>query len=484
MNFNSVTFLFVFLPLFFIFYYLAATRLRKVLLLAASLLFYILGQPVYFPMILGIVLVNFFLARRIEMAGEDKSRYALTIVGVVVNLALLVGFKVFTTYGADALPSFGFPIPERVSNLLNNLVYPLGLSFISFQTIAYLVDVYKNRCGSEKNILDFALYIFLFPKMLVGPITLYRSIAGQLKVHLLTAEDAANGIRRFIIGFAKKVLIADLLAGIVDSVFSLDPAHFSTGFAWLALMAYALQIYFDFSGYVDMAIGLAQMLGFRLPENFDFPYISKSISEFWRRWHITLSSWFRDYVFYPLERKRLKWIGQPLNVLIVFLLTGLWHGLTRRFAIWGLIHGVAIVFELSWLGRKFKSVWAPFQHLYALAVILFSWVFFRSKSLPYAMSFLARLAGFGGQIAPLPFSRTAPLPIINHSFWLAFAAGLIFSTPLVPELCKRLSRLVEQRPHLALPLRLAGDVLLFVLLLASIAATASSSFAPTIYGKF
>jgi len=285
-------------------------------------------------------------------------------------------------------------------------------------------------------------------------------------------------------GLAKKVLIADHLARLVNAAFGLETPNFSPDIARLALIGFALQLYFDFSGYIDMAIGLGQALGFQLPENFNHPYLSRSVSEFWRRWHMTLSAWFREYVFYPLERKRLPVLGQQVNILFVFLLTGLWHGLTLPYIIWGLIHGIAIVLESTFIGRWLRRTWQPIQHLYALSIILFSWIFFRSSSVEYAWAFLKRLFGDLNGITVLPFSTTTPLPFIEPTFLLALAIGLILSFPVSPWLAGWRDNLVTRQPKLALPLQIISDVLLLALLWTSIAALAAGAFTPGIYDRF
>ena len=327
----------------------------------------------------------------------------------------------------------------------------------------------------------------LFPKIITGPITRYRDIAPQLNNREVTAQAAAAGARRFIAGLAKKVLIADTLARVVDPAFSLSTPSFTTGIAWLILVGFALQLYFDFSGYIDMAIGLGQMLGFRFAENFNYPYISKSISEFWRRWHMTLSSWFRDYVFYPLEftRRKPSLFRQQLHILVVFLLTGLWHGLTLNFVLWGGIHGLAMALEMTGFGRWLKKTAAPIQHVYTLGVVLVSWVFFRAPDFMYALKFLARLAGVQQGVRTLPFSVTTPLPIVENSVWLALGLGLILSLPLLPALRRWWNKATGQRQVPALAGTLVLDLaLIFLLVIAVAAASSRSLVASSIYGGF
>jgi alginate O-acetyltransferase complex protein AlgI len=292
----------------------------------------------------------------------------------------------------------------------------------------------------------------------------------------LAPLEIAEGIRRFLRGFAKKILIADVLAATVNAVFDVPVGAYPPFIGWLALIGFALQIYFDFSGYTDMAIGLAAMMGFRFIENFNYPYIAQSIGDFWRRWHISLSTWFRDYVFYPLERHRLPVIGQSLNILIVFLLTGLWHGVTMNFIVWGLLHGFFIVLEGAFLNRWLQGAWRPIRHVYALAAILLTWMVFQSPSLRYAIDFLKLLFGQLPVQFTLPFLDTMPLPFIEPSFVLAFVAGILLSLPLGSALQVRIEK--------SFPLTVAGDLVLLALFVLSLGMMASSKFLPGIYESF
>jgi alginate O-acetyltransferase complex protein AlgI len=482
MQFNAPTFLFLFLPVCFIVYFLTDRRYKNLVALAASLVFFAWGQLNQLPLMLGLITVNFVLGRYIEQKrGQGRSSRRLLILGIGLNLLLLLFYKIRSSYGQPA------PLPGDFVQWLFKLPVPLGISYITFQVIAYLVDIYNEVHESEKNFLNFALYILLFPKIITGPIARYRDIGASLAEREITAAGVADGARRFILGLAKKALIADQLARIVDPAFALGSPSFTTGIAWVVLAGYALQLYFDFSGYTDMAIGLGQMLGYRFVENFNYPYISRSISEFWRRWHISLSSWFRDYVFVPLEFARRRSGGrfrQQFHILFVFLLTGLWHGITVNFVIWGLVHGLAIALEMTGFGRWLKKTWAPISHVYALAVILLGWVFFRSPTPAFAVQLLARLAGSQQGIQTLPFSMTQPLPIIENSVWLAFALGVLFSVPVIPALAAFFGRLGERYPLAKPPAVLGYDLLLLVLLVASVAATANANLVATIYGGF
>ncbi len=461
MNLNSPVFLFLFLPVFIIIYTLVPRQLKRIVGIAGSLLFYAWGNLNYVLLLLSLNLFAYLLAGAINhWRGKPLSRILLWV-GILLNVALLVGFKLWT-----------------------GIKYPLGLSYVTFQVIAYLVDVYSKASEYESDVIAFSFYLLLFPKIPVGPITRYRQLREQIQNIKAEPQDIADGLRRFIRGFAKKALIADTLARVVTPIFKLDSPVILPYLAWLVLIAYALQLYFDFSGYTDMAIGVGRMMGFRFIDNFNFPYLSTSIGDFWRRWHISLSSWFRDYVFYPLERRRLKWIGQPLNILIVFALTGLWHGLTRNFLIWGLIHGLALIFESTALGKKLRTGWAPLQHIYALGVILAGWVFFRSPTPDFALDFLRRLAGDMRGVQVLPFGLTSPLPIIEPTFVMALAAGLLFSFPIGGWLQKQAARFALDRLAVQIPFQVLYDLWLAFLLLASIASTANAAFQPGIYGAF
>ncbi len=485
MNFNTALFLFLFLPAFYILYFVAQPRLRTWVGLAGSLLFYAWGQIFYIPLMAGLIAINYWIGLHLGAEHRENSvKPRLLFLGILINIGFLIFFKLLVTYGGDIFGDQLVFLPERVQNWLAGLVFPLGLSYISFQVVSYLIDVAKGSVKPEKSFLNFALYILLFPKLLVGPITRYKSLADQLSEPAPTSMMVADGVRRFIQGFAKKILIADILAKLVDAVFGQANPNVRPEIAWLVLIAFALQIYFDFSGYTDMAIGLGMMMGFRFIENFDYPYISQSISEFWRRWHISLSSWFRDYVFYPLERRRLKYIGQPMNLLLVFLLTGLWHGVTPAFIVWGLVHGIFMAMESLFLARFLTKVYPPIRHLYALAAILLTWLIFRSPSPGFAIGFLARLAGNGEGILPMPFSQTSPLPFIEPSFWLAFGFGLLFALPVKPVIEKLFVSFTRRTPALGLPGLVIQDLVLLILFVLSVGVMTSSKFLPGIYGRF
>lgn len=486
MSFHTPLFLFAFLPICLLVYLVASRRYRNWIALAASLVFFSWGQLYYLPLMLFVILVNYFLGKRLEKLRDTPGAQRWLAAGIILNIVLLFFFKILVGYGVDWIASgLKIALPADLLKMFKDSPIPLGFSYVTFQLIAYLLDIHNEVHDSENNLLNFALYVMLFPKIITGPIARYRDVGEQLANRTISSQGVASGIRRFILGMAKKILIADTIARTINPFYAQNYPYFSTGIAWLALVGYSLQLYFDFSGYTDMAIGLGQMLGFQFVENFNYPYISKSITEFWRRWHISLSTWFRDYVFYPLEFKRRRApFRQQTNIIIVFLLTGLWHGLTLNFIIWGLVHGLALAFEMTSLGRRLKKAWAPIQHIYALGVIMLGWLFFRSPTPYFAIRFLARLAGWQGHIQTLPFAQTQPLPIIDHSVWLALALGVLFSLPVFPALRKAWKKLVDQRPAMDFPLTVALDLLLFVLLITAVGSNISTNLVASIYGGF
>lgn len=312
----------------------------------------------------------------------------------------------------------------------------------------------------------------------------YSSFSAQINELKPSLENVAAGIRRLFIGFIKRTLIASQVALVADAVFNLPQPNIAPHFAWLALIAYALQIYFDFAGYTDMAIGLGMMVGIQLPENFNMPYMAQSISDFWRRWHITLTAWFREYVFYPLERRRFKWAGQQINIVIVFFLTGLWHGFKPTYIIWGLMFGLALAIESLGFGRWLGRAWRPIRHVYVLTIVLSGWVFFRSESLGFAIGFFRRLAGDFTGVTVLPFSSTAPLPFIEPSIIVAMIAGIIFSLPLTSFISAERTRMEKDHPGSYFAFQTAQDFVLVTLYILGLAAILSEGYVPNIYAAF
>lgn len=474
MDLTSPLFLFLFLPIFMLLYIISAPKLRLPLVLVGSVTFLTAAQPTAILWLGSITLTSYGLALTITRAKNNAQNGALFLwLGIALNIALLASFKFIAAYGLLALPT-----------LTKDLLVPLGLSYITFQAIAYLVDVWRGNTPAEKNILTFGAYLLFFPKLISGPLMRYKPFADQMSQPAPSAEQIATGLRRLLLGFIKRVLIANQLALVADAVFNIPAASIAPGFAWLGLLAFTLQIFFDFSGYTDMALGLGLMIGVRMPENFNYPYIAESVSDFWRRWHISLSTWFREYVFYPLERRRLRWFGQQFNIILVFLLTGLWHGFKPTFIVWGLLYGIAIAVESLGFGRWLKGSWRPLRHIYTLVIVLAGWVFFRSGNLRFALSFFQRLAGDASGLVPLPFSQTTPLPFIEPSFVIVLIVAIIFCLPLSQRWARFRTNTENAKPASYVAFQITQDILMIAFFTLGLAALLSSTFTPNIYAQF
>jgi len=392
MVFASPIFLFLFLPLTLAAYFACPRGWRNGVLLVASLAFYSWGEARYLPLVLGSVAFNWVLGRAIGRSADLGTRRRWLAVAIAGNLGALAAFK----YGNFAVANINAIAPVLALTPLaaTAIPLPLGISFFTFHAISYVVDVHKRNAQAERSVSRFALYLLLFPQLIAGPIIRWRDIAGQLATREQRVADLAYGVRRFVLGLGKKVLIANTLARTADATFGLPPSGLTTPLAWLGLVCYSLQIYFDFSGYSDMAIGLMRMFGFRILENFNYPYIARSVREFWRRWHISLSNWFRDYLYIPLGGNQRGGRRAYRNLVIVFLLCGLWHGASWPFVLWGAWHGVFLMIERAGVDRVLRRL-GPFAHVYALLAVMGGWVLFRCETLGQAGGFFMALGGFG-----------------------------------------------------------------------------------------
>ncbi|HUM27978.1 MAG TPA: MBOAT family O-acyltransferase [Anaerolineales bacterium] len=483
MDLSSPLFLFLFLPVFLLIYLVSAGKARTGILLLASVIFLAWGDASAILWLGGILVSGYWMGLAIAKAQETGQSAAKWLwAGLGVNVILLAFFKYLTAFGQEGL--LWLNTPETWVDDLSGLTVPIGLSYVTFQLIAYLVDVWKGNTPAEKNFVSFSAYLLFFPKLVSGPITRYKPFVVQMEQLNPSMDDVAAGFRRLLSGFIKRTVIANQLALMANAVFNQPTANVEPKFAWLGLAAYTLQIFFDFSGYTDMALGLGLMIGVRLPENFNFPYIAQSVSDFWRRWHITLSTWFREYVFYPLERKRFKWMGQQVNILIVFLLTGLWHGFNPTFMVWGMIHGIALAVESLGFGRWLKGAWRPLQHLYTLTIVVIGWVFFRSQDLNFAFEFFRRLAGDRSNLMPLPFSQTTPIPFIEPSFIMALIAGTLFSFPLTSLWRQLRERFESRQSNSYLFFQIVEDAALLLFFVLGLGLQLSGSFLPNLYAKF
>ena len=470
MLFSSLVFLWFFLPAAVFLYYLAPGRNAKnIVLFAASLIFYGWGGPRYLLLVLLTALLCYAAGLCIDAAGERTALKKLSVgVFVLITLGILGYFKYYNFFAATAGRLAGkelFP--------LRDIVLPLGISFYTFQAISYVVDVYRGKSPAQKNLFHMALYLFLFPQILSGPIIKYHQVAGQLTNRNETISIQFYGIKRFVYGLAKKVLLANTFGQSVDYIMGVPSGQMGTLTAWLAVILYTLQIYYDFSGYSDMAIGLGRIFGFYYEENFNYPYLSSSITEFWRRWHISLSTWFRDYLYIPLGGNR-KGLGRTcVNLFIVFLATGLWHGASMTFIIWGIYHGLFILSERLWLKKVLDRNPVKFlNHLYAMVVVVFGWLLFRAPSMTYAID-LAK-----AMIRPSKGLWNAGLFANNKILFLA-VLGILLCGP-VQALFPRFRNHIFDEENVSY-----GDIaVMIVLLFLSTMVVVSSTYTAIIYFKF
>jgi alginate O-acetyltransferase complex protein AlgI len=487
--FTEPTFLFLFLPVLLLLYFASLTRTHgrygNWLLMVASVIFYAKGGGTFTWLMLSSIAFNYWMAIAVDRRHGTAAARAMLAFALTANLVVLGIFK-YANFFTDNVNTLFLALGVRPL-VVPRVLLPIGISFFTFHAISYVVDVYRRDATAQKSPVHAALYLLLFPQLIAGPIIRYRDIADQLALRVVTLDDFAYGIRRFVIGLSKKVLVANVVAGPADKIFAMPFEQLSAAHAWLGIVCYTLQIYFDFSGYSDMAIGLGRMFGFRFPENFRWPYIARSIQEFWRRWHISLSTWFRDYLYIPLGGNRVPPATRYRNLVTVFFLCGLWHGASWNFVIWGLWHGVFLVAE-----RLFRSsddaagavrtssiaAWPIWPHLYTLMVVMIGWVFFRAETLPGSIAFLEAMAGLS-PAQPTPFSVAFYL---TPELWLALAAGVIGSTPWVPAAAARLT--VTADPRRVRLVQGLSTVSVLALFGASLLHVAARTYNPFIYFRF
>ena len=462
MLFSSIPFAFYFLPAVLALYFAVPFRFKNAVLLAFSLFFYGWGEPVYLLLMMGSIVAGWVFGLLIgKHQGTPKARLFLTL-SLVTSLGLLGWFK-YADFAVENLNALGLQLT------LPGIALPIGISFYTFQILSYTIDVYRGSVESQKNIVDFGAYVSMFPQLIAGPIVRYSDVARQLKNRTHSVEKASLGVRRFVIGLAKKVLIANQLGQLVELYRSTTQP--SVLFVWMYAAAFALQIYFDFSGYSDMAIGLGHIFGFDLLENFNYPFISRSISEFWRRWHMSLGGWFRDYVYIPLGGNRVKPLRYVFNVLVVWALTGLWHGAAWNFVLWGLLFAVLLTVEKFLVGKAMAKMPGWLVRVPVLAILLMSFVLFNASSLSQALSDVGGMFGLGG----LPLLTTASLYYLR-SYGLLLTVAVVGATPLVSRVAKKL----ESHTVTAV----LEPVVLCALLLAVTAFLVGGSFNPFLYFRF
>lgn len=465
MLFSSITFLYCFLPCVLLVYFVVPDRLKNFTLLAASLIFYGWGEPKYLVFMLLSVTQSYIAALLVErFRGKKLAKLALAL-SAVASLGLLAYCKYADFFIENFNAVTGLSVP------LLNIALPVGISFYTFQILSYVVDVYRGDVPAQRNFIDLAMYIAMFPQLIAGPIVRYSDIAGSLKNRKTTLADASEGIRRFSIGLAKKILLANSAALLVSEFKAYNEK--TVLFYWLYALAYMLHIYFDFSGYSDMAIGLGRIFGFRFSENFNYPYISASITEFWRRWHISLGGWFRDYLYIPLGGNRVKPFRHVINILIVWAATGFWHGASWNFVLWGILYAALLLFEKYVLHPKIR--FAVPMHIYTLLFVMLGFVLFDSANVTDALASFKALFGFGG----IPAADTASLYYMKSNIVLLVVA-VIGATPLP----KLLYEKIGLRKY-------GGKILAVVTPLAALASVAlctayliDGSFNPFVYFRF
>lgn len=468
MVFSSLTFLFYFLPVMIIVYALVDNKLKNLVMIIASFVFYAWGEVRFIPIMLFLSLTDFGFAKLMEKNRQnDNKRRLFMLFSVGLNLVVLIYFK-YTNFIMENL--FGL---FKLNSPFTQVVLPIGVSFNSFQSISYAIDVYRGTTSCEEKYYNYLAYTTLFPQIIAGPIVRYVTVENDLDDHLLTVDSFSEGMRRFIIGLAKKVLIANNVGLLWSQVSSGQAGDPSVLLSWLGIIAYSFQIYYDFSGYSDMAIGLARMFGLSFDENFNYPYIAKSITEFWRRWHITLGSWFRDYVYIPMGGNRVSAIKHLRNLLVVWALTGFWHGASWNFVLWGLYFALILIMEkhflLNWISKLPKIL----QHLYALLLVVISWVIFYFESLPMVLYYLKGLFGLNGLVFA---NAQAWYTLLNYGVIFIFAA--YFSTPHFMTLMNRKLNVQKRSTQLGVAL---SFVLIFI---ACVSYLVDSSYNPFLYFRF
>ena len=460
MVFSSALFLFLFLPITLFFYFISNDKFKNIILLCSSLFFYAWGEPKYIVLMLISIIVNYYLGIMIEKANNYAKLFVF--LSVLFNIGILYYFKYF---------DFSLSLINRVfKTSLNykNIALPIGISFFTFQIMSYVIDVYNKKTKAQRNILNLALYISMFPQLIAGPIVRYVDIEKQLNSRTTNINRAYEGAKRFIIGFSKKILIADQLSPLVSIAFSQQ--YESMYINWIGMIAYTLQIYYDFSGYSDMAIGIGKIIGFDFPENFNYPYISSSIQEFWRRWHITLGDWFKNYLYIPLGGNRKGELRTYLNLLIVFAATGIWHGASLNFLAWGLYYALFQIFERTSIGEKYLSVTPTIiRRIITIVIVMFGWVLFRAEGLLNSIIYIKNM------FVHTNFAFNYFDYVINNQYIFCLIVGIVFSFPYT-----KIKKTIENNKVLSLFM----DIIIVLMFLVSISYMLGSGYSPFLYFRF
>lgn len=473
MSFTSSTFLLLFFPAAVLGYYIITPRLKNIFLLAVSLVFYSWGEPKFIAVMLISVLINYFLALAIDLGKKHQitglSKFALVIT-VIWNISLIFIYKYLDFAITNINNIFGTELA------LKNIILPIGISFFTFQAMSYVIDVYRGNGDVLKNPFNVALYLTFFPQLVAGPIVRYETVAAEIKNRCENIDDFAYGIKRFIIGLSKKLLISNQVAIIADSAFN-NAGENTISFAWIGAIAYALQIYFDFSGYSDMAIGLGRMFGFHFNENFNDPYLASSVSDFWRRWHISLGTWFRDYVYFPLGGSRVKTKYRLVfNLFVTWSLTGIWHGANWTFILWGLMYFVLLTFEkITVITKKLKTTWQKaIYRVFTLLCVLFGWILFRSDNVSLAMCYFSDMFGISGN------GMTLSLEDFSGKF-----ASMVLAIILCLPISKKINEFMSKNSRIELMAKyVIQPIGCIILMIMSVSCALVSDYDPFIYFNF
>lgn len=463
MVFTSITFLYYFLPIVLLIYFITPYKYKNGILLLSSLIFYFYGEPKYILLMIFEVLLAYF-SMLIVSKSNNKLLYILTI---IIHILLLCIFKYLNFFTSNINSIFNINLP------LSNIILPIGISFYTFQIISYEIDVYKKRVNVQKNLLKLATYIFMFPQLIAGPIVRYSDIEHELDKRKHSFDNFSYGVERFMIGLFKKVLIANTLGELSNIL--ITSTDISILLYWIFAVSYMLQIYFDFSGYSDIAIGIGRMFGFHFLENFNYPYMATSITDFWHRWHISLSSWFRDYIYIPLGGNRKGVKKQIRNILIVWLLTGLWHGANYTFIVWGLLFGIMLIIEKFILSKYLKNTPYIIKRIYTLFIVLISFVIFRADNINEAFNIIKGLFGFNTKV----FSNSFTIYYLK-SYFIILLLGIILSTPLLSNIITRL----RKNNVLNKIINLFEPLLIILILVLVTACLIDNSYNPFLYFRF
>lgn len=463
MVFASITFLYYFLPIFLILYFIFPKKYKNIVLLIFSFIFYFYGEPKYILLMLIEVFFSYFMTLSLE---KNKSKSLLGII-ISFHIFLLCVFKYFNFIITNINSIFGGNIS------LLNIVLPIGISFYTFQIISYEVDVYRGKVKASKSLIDYMTYVFLFPQLIAGPIVRYETISKELKSRKVTLEDFSYGANRFIIGLFKKVIIANNIGELCNILN--NSSEVSVLLYWVLGISYMLQIYFDFSGYSDIAIGIGRMIGFKFPENFNYPYIANSVTDFWRRWHMTLSSWFRDYVYIPLGGNRVSTLKHIRNILVVWMLTGLWHGASWNFIIWGIYFGVILIIEKYCLNKVLEKLPRVIRNIYAMFIVMISFIIFSSDDISSALVAIKGLFSFSS----LKFSNDFIIYYIR-SYGVILIGGLVLCTLLIKNVINKL----RENKILNYIINIFEIIILVLILVVITSMLIDSSYNPFLYFRF